>query len=333
MAPAQIKRRAFLMLLAAAPAWPVVARAQQSERVRRIGLLQGLAADDPEWQRRFGAFKAGLRDLGWTEGQNIAFEERFADGKPERLPALAAELVRANVDVIVTNAAQPIEAARKATSAIPIVMASVGDALGAGYVASLARPGANVTGLTLVATDQSAKRLQLLKEMVPKLVRVALFWNGDASGHRLQLQEMELVAPGLGMRLQSLALHTGDEIDVSLQAAVRANAQAFFTMDDPLILSQRGRIVEFAMRQRLPVMGEFRSIPEAGGLASYGPNLLDMWRRAALYVDKIFRGAKPADLPVEQPTKFELVINLKTAAALGLTLAPGVLAIADEVIE
>jgi putative ABC transport system substrate-binding protein len=330
MAPAQIKRRAFMSLIAGVAAWPVAARAQQSERVRRLGLLQGLAADDPEWQRRFGAFKQGLQDLGWTEGQNITFEGRFADGKPERLGALAAELVAANVDVIVTNAAQSIEAARKATSTIPIVMASVGDALGAGYVASLARPGANVTGLTLVATDQSAKRLQLLKEMVPNLVRVALFWNGDASGHRLQLQEMELAAPGLGMRLQSLALHTGEQIDASLQAA---NAQAFFTMDDPLILSQRTRILEFATRQRLPVMGEFRSIPEAGGLASYGPNLLDMWRRAALYVDKIFRGAKPADLPVEQPTKFELVINLKTAAALGLTLAPGVLAIADEVIE
>jgi putative tryptophan/tyrosine transport system substrate-binding protein len=330
MAPAQIKRRAFMSLIAGVAAWPVAARAQQSERVRRLGLLQGLAADDPEWQRRFGAFKQGLQDLGWTEGQNITFEGRFADGKPERLGALAAELVAANVDVIVTNAAQSIEAARKATSTIPIVMASVGDALGAGYVASLARPGANVTGLTLVATDQSAKRLQLLKEMVPNLVRVALFWNADASGHRLQLQEMELAAPGLGMRLQSLALHTGEQIDASLQAA---NAQAFFTMDDPLILSQRTRILEFATRQRLPVMGEFRSIPEAGGLASYGPNLLDMWRRAALYVDKIFRGAKPADLPVEQPTKFELVINLKTAAALGLTLAPGVLAIADEVIE
>jgi ABC-type uncharacterized transport system substrate-binding protein len=330
MAPAQIKRRAFMSLIAGVAAWPVAARAQQSERVRRLGLLQGLAADDPEWQRRFGAFKQGLQDLGWTEGQNITFEGRFADGKPERLGALAAELVAANVDVIVTNAAQSIEAARKATSTIPIVMASVGDALGAGYVASLARPGANVTGLTLVATDQSAKWLQLLKEMVPNLVRVALFWNADASGHRLQLQEMELAAPGLGMRLQSLALHTGEQIDASLQAA---NAQAFFTMDDPLILSQRTRILEFATRQRLPVMGEFRSIPEAGGLASYGPNLLDMWRRAALYVDKIFRGAKPADLPVEQPTKFELVINLKTAAALGLTLAPGVLAIADEVIE
>jgi putative ABC transport system substrate-binding protein len=329
-----MNRRAFMALLsAAAAAWPLAARAQQRERVRRVGLLQGLAADDPEWQRRFGSFKRSLQDLGWTEGQNVTFEARFADAKPERLPVLAAELVRANVDVIVTNAAQPIEAARKATSTIPIVMASVGDAVAAGYVASLARPGGNVTGLTLVATDQSAKRLQLLKEIVPNLVRVAVVWNGNASGHRLQLREMELVAPGLGLTLQSLPLRSGEDIDAALQAAARANAQALFTMDDPLVLSQRARIVEFAMRQRLPVMGEFRSVPEAGGLASYGPNLLDNWRRAALYVDKIFRGAKPADLPVEQPTKFELVINLKTAAAHGLTLAPGVLAIADEVIE
>src|SRR5215470_5758218 len=168
-----MKRREIIMLLGgAAAAWPLAARAQQSERVRRVGLLQGLAADDPEWQRRFGAFKQGLQELGWSEGQNITFEARFADGQPERLASLAADLVRANVDVIVTNAAQPIEAARKATSTIPIVMASVGNALAGGYIASLARPGGNVTGLTLVATEQSAKRLQLLKEMVPNLVRV-----------------------------------------------------------------------------------------------------------------------------------------------------------------
>jgi putative tryptophan/tyrosine transport system substrate-binding protein len=202
-----VNRRAFIWALASA--WPLAARAQQSERVRRVGLLQGLAEDDPEWQRRFVAFRQSLQDLGWTEGQNIAFEARFADGKPERLAPLAAELVRANVNVIVTNAAQPIEAARKATSTIPIVMASVGDAVAAGYVASLARPGANVTGLTLVATDQSAKRLQLLKEIVPNLVRVALFWNGNASGHRLQLREMEVAAPGLGMTLAAAAQRRG----------------------------------------------------------------------------------------------------------------------------
>jgi putative tryptophan/tyrosine transport system substrate-binding protein len=328
-----MKRRAFITLLGgAAAAWPFVARAQ-GDRGRRVGLLQGLAASDPEWKRRFGAFKQGLQELGWSEGRNVTFEVRFADARPERLPVLASELVEANVDVIVTNAAQPIEAARKATSTIPIVMASVGDALGAGYITSLARPGGNLTGLTLFSTDQSAKRLQLLKDIVPNLTRVAVLWNGNASGHRLQLQEMELAGPGLGIALQSFPIRGADQIDMNLRAAIRANAQAIVTMDDPLIQSQRARIVGFAMQERMPVMGEFKAVPEAGGLASYGPNQIDMWRRAALYVDKIFKGAKPADLPVEQPTKFEFVINLKTAKALGLEIPPTLLALADEVIE
>ena len=327
-------RREFITLLGgAAAAWPLAARAQQPDRRRRLGLLQGLAAIDAEWQRRFGAFKQGLQELGWNEGRSVTFEFRFADAKPERLPALASELVEANVDVIVTNAAQPIEAARKATSTIPIVMASVGDAVGAGYIASLAPPGGNITGLTLVATDQSTKRLQLIKEIVPTLIRVAVFWNGNASGHRLQLREMELASPGLGIALQSLPIRNADQIDNGLRAAMQANAQAIVTMDDPLIQSERARIVEFAMRQRLPVMGEFRPVPEAGGLASYGPNQIDMWRRAAIYVDKIFKGAKPADLPVEQPTKFELVINLQTAKMLGLNVPDKLVALADEVIE
>jgi putative ABC transport system substrate-binding protein len=329
-----MKRREFITLLGgAAAAWPLAARTQQGDRARQVGFLQGLTASDPEWQRRFDAFKARLQELGWKEGQNVRFESRFADTKPERLPALAAELVQANVDVIVTNAAQPIEAARNATNTIPIVMASVGDAVGAGYIASLARPGGNVTGLTLVSTDQSAKRLQLIKEIVPDLVRITVLWNANASGHRLQLEEMKQAVGGLGIVLQSLPIRNAGEIDSALHAAMQANAQAIVTMDDPLIQSQRARIVEFAMGQRLPVMGEFRPVPEAGGLASYGPNQIDMWRRAAVYVDKIFKGAKPADLPVEQPTKFELVINLKTAKTLGLAIQPGVLAIADEVIE
>jgi len=186
-----VRRREFIWLLGGtAIAWPLAARAQQTDRVRRIGILQGLAESDAEWQRRLAAFKQGLQELGWSEGRNLAFEFRFADNKPDRLPVLAAELAQANVDVIVTNAAQPVEAARKATSVIPIVMATVGDALGAGYVASLARPGGNVTGLTLVATEQSAKRLQLLKEFSSNLVRIAVLWNGNASGHRLQLREM-----------------------------------------------------------------------------------------------------------------------------------------------
>jgi putative tryptophan/tyrosine transport system substrate-binding protein len=328
-----MKRREFIALLGGAAACPLAARAEQSDRLRRVGVLQGLAESDPEWPRRFGAFKQRLQELGWTEGRNVAFEFRFAGGKPERLPGLATDLVQANVDVILTNAAQSIEAARKATSTIPIVMASVGDALGAGYVASLARPGGNVTGLTLVATDQSAKRLQLVKEIVPNLVRVAVLWNGNASGHRLQLQEMERATPALGIALRSLPIWNADDIDASLQAAVQANAQAIATMDDPVVQSQRGRIVAFAMRQRVPVMSEFRAATEAGTLMSYGPNQVDLWRRSAAYVDKILRGANPADLPVEQPTKFELVINLKTAKALGLTVPDKLLALADEVIE
>jgi putative ABC transport system substrate-binding protein len=329
-----MRRREFTTLLCGAAAtWPLVVRAEQSDRLRRVGVLQGLAESDPEWPRRFGAFKQRLQELGWTEGRNVAFEFRFAGGKPERLPGLAADLVQAGVDVILTNAAQPIEAARKATSTIPIVMASVGDALGAGYVASLARPGGNVTGLTLVATDQSAKRLQLVKEIVPNLVRVAVLWNGDASGHRLQLQEMERATPALGIVLQSLPIRNANEIDASLQAAVQAKAQAIVTMDDPVVQSQRGRIVAFAMRQRLPVMSEFRPATEAGALMSYGPNQVELWRRSAAYVDKILKGANPADLPVEQPTKFELVINLKTAKALGLEVPLQLQQLADEVIE
>src|SRR2546427_3698662 len=309
-----MKRRAFILLLGgAAAAWPLAARAQPSDRVRRIGVLQGLAGSDPEWQRRLAAFKQGLQELGWSEGRNVTFEFRFADGKPDRLPALAAELAQANVDVIVTNAAQPVEAARKATSIIPIVMATVGDALGAGYVASLARPGGNVTGLTLVATEQSAKRLQLLKEFSPNLVRVAVLWNANASGHRLQFKEMELSAPTLGVAVQSISVRDAGAFDAGFQAAKQGNAQALVTMDDPLIQSQRARIVEFARKERVPLMAEFRPMTEAGGLMSYGPNQIDLWRRSAAYVDRIFKGAKPADLPVEQPTKFELVVNLRTA--------------------
>jgi putative ABC transport system substrate-binding protein len=313
--------------------WALGVQAQQPEPVKRVGMLQGLAASDVEWPRRFDAFKEHLKELGWMEGRNVAFELRFADAKPELLPALAAELVQANVDVIVTNAAQPVEAARQATSTVPIVMASVGDALGAGYVASLARPGGNITGLTLFATDQSAKRLQLIKQISPGIVRIAVLWNGNASGHRLQIKEMEQAVPAMGIVLQSLPILNASELDAKLRAAVQENAQAIVTMDDPLVQSQRVLIVEFAMRRGIPVMGEFRPVTEAGGLMSYGPNQVDMWKRAADYVDKIFKGAKPADLPVEQPTKFELVINLKTAKALGISVPRTLLVGADEVIE
>jgi putative ABC transport system substrate-binding protein len=329
-----VGRRQFTSALGGVAAmWALGVQAQQPDPMKRVGILQGLAASDVEWPRRFDAFKERLQELGWLEGRNVAFELRFADAKPERLPTLAAELVQANVDVIVTNAAQPVEAARKATSTVPIVMASVGDALGAGYVASLARPGGNVTGLTLFATDQSAKRLQLIKQISPGIVRIAVLWNGNASGHRLQIKEMEQVVPAMGIVLQSLPILNAGELDAKLRATTQENAQAIVTMDDPLVQSQRGRIVEFGIQRGIPVMGEFRPVTEAGGLMSYGPNQVDMWKRAADYVDKIFKGAKPADLPVEQPTKFELVINLKTAKALGISVPQTLLVGADEVIE
>jgi putative tryptophan/tyrosine transport system substrate-binding protein len=329
-----VKRREFIALLGGGvTAWPLAARAQQTERIRRVGILMPLRESDPESQLRLAAFSQTLRQIGWVERQTVALEKRFSDGNPARLRLLATELVQANVDVIVTQAAEPVEASRYATTSIPIVMASVGDAVGAGYVASLAHPGGNITGLTLVATDQSAKRLQLIKELLPTIVRVALISNANASGHRLQLKEMEPAAAKLGLRLQSLALQTANDIEGALRATVQANAQAIITMDDPLIQSQRGRIVEFGLRQRLPVMGEFRPMTEAGGVMSYGPDQIDMWKHAAVFVDKILNGAKPADLPVERPTKFELVINLKTAKAISLAIPSTLLVSADEVIE
>jgi putative ABC transport system substrate-binding protein len=328
-----VGRRDFITLFGVTVvAWPLAARAQKLDRARRIGVLMPYAKSDPVAQRVFDSFTQGLQKLGWSEGKT-SFETRYSDGKPERLPALAAELVQANIDVLVTWAAQPIEAARKATSTIPIVMAGVGDALGAGYIASLARPGGNITGFTLVATDQSAKRLQLIKQLPLDLVRVAVIWNNTASGHRFQMKELVPAAPLLGIQLQSLPVLNADEIDAALRAAEQASAQAIVVMEDPMIQSNRARIAEFAMRQHWPVIGEFRPIVDAGGLMSYGPDIVDLWRRTAAYVDKILKGANPGDLPVEQPVKFEMAINLKTAKAIGLTVPEVLLVQADVVIE
>jgi putative ABC transport system substrate-binding protein len=329
-----MRRREFITLLGGITILrPLTARAQQSERSRRIGILMPLRENDQQSQLRIGAFSQVLRQIGWVEGQTIAFENRFSDGDPERLSELASDLVRTNVDVIVTQAAEPVEALHRATARIPIFMASVGDAVGAGYVDSLAHPGGNITGLTLVATDQSAKRLQLIKELLPAATRVAVLSNANASGHRLQLKEMEPAAAKLGLVLQSLAVKNAKDIDDALRAAAKASAQSIITMDDPLIVSERDQIIEFGLQQHLPVMGEFRPMTEAGAVMSYGPNQIDMWKRAAIFVDKILRGLKPADMPVERPTKFELVINLKSAKSIGLTVPPMLLVGADEVIE
>jgi putative ABC transport system substrate-binding protein len=329
-----IRRRDLIRLLAgAAVARPHSARAQPLPRVRRVGVLMPFAASDPIAQRFFEALAQALRESGWSDGKDLVYEMRYSDGKPERLPALAGELVHANIDVLVAYAAQAIDAARDATRTIPIVMPAVGDALGAGYVASLSHPGGNITGITLVATDQSAKRLELIKQLSPAITRVAALWNKNASGHQFQMKELTPSAPLLGIRLQSLPVVKVDDIDGALEAAVQAQAQAIVVMEDPMIQSNRARIAEFAIRYRLPTIGEFRPIAVSGGLMSYGPDLIDLWRRAGGYVDKILKGRKPADLPVEQPNKYQLVLNLKTAEAIGLTVPPLLLVAADEVIE
>ena len=328
-----MRRREFITLLGAtAAAWPLAARAQQPERVRRIGVLLGVSATDPEFRRRIEVLRQTLRELDWADTE-IAFELRFAEGKLDYLPALATELVNAKVDIIVTSGTEPAIAARKATSTIPIVLAVIGDAVGAGLVSSLARPGGNITGQTLVATEQSTKRLELIKEALPGLTRAAVFSNPNNASIRLELKELELAAPKLGLRLQLIPIRDAGELDAAYDAAQQAGAQAIVTLEDALIIFLGARIVELAMRHKLPVMGEFSPMSVTGALMSYAPNQINMWRGAARYVDRILKGAKPADLPVEQPTKFELVVNLKTAKALGLTIPPSVLARADEVIE
>jgi putative tryptophan/tyrosine transport system substrate-binding protein len=327
-----IGRRKFISALGgAAAAWPLSARSQQHGRL--IGVLSGLAENDPLTQPRIAAFTQALHDLGWIEGNNIKIEKRFSGGDPTRLPALAIELVEAKCEILVAEAAQAVDAAHKSTSTIPIVMTYVGDALGPGYVASLAHPGGNITGQTLVATDQAAKRLELLKQLSPDIRRIAVLSNLNASGHVFQRKEMDIAAPKLGIALQQLPLRSADELDAALGATVEGRAQAIITMDDPMIQSLRARITDFGLKNHLPVMGEFLPMAAAGGMISYGPSQIAMWARTAHYVDRILKGASPADLPVEQPAKFELVINLKTAKAIGLAVPQVLLVAADEVIE
>jgi putative ABC transport system substrate-binding protein len=328
-----MRRRDFLTLAGGVSAWSVAAHAQQTPQMRRVGILVGTSESDPEAQRRISAFIASLQEIGWTDGKNVRFEKRFAGGQPERLQPLAGELVAAKVDVIVTEAAQPSDAAHKATTTIPIVMSYIGDALAAGYVASLAHPGGNVTGQTLVATDQAAKRLELISKFLPGVSRIAVFSNLNASGHKMQRKEMSAAAPTLGINLELFSMVASGEIDVNLRAAIQNKTEAIITMEDPMVESARARIVAFATENRVPVMGEFKPMTEAGGLMNYGPNQVRMWQRSAAFVDKILKGADPANLPIEQPVKFELVINLKTAKTLGLVVPPMLLALADDVVE
>jgi putative ABC transport system substrate-binding protein len=325
------KRITVLILSAMLLALCLSAQAQQPSKVPKIGFLVGPSRSF--FANRIELFQQGLHSLGYTKGKNIVIEYRYADGKADRLPALAAELVGLKVDVIVTGATPSVLAAKKATSTIPIVFVSTSDPVASGLVASLARPGANITGLAIVAPELSGKRLELLKEAFSNISRVAFLWNSANPAQGLQWKETQAAAQALGLQLQSLEVRSSNDFDDVFEAALRERAQALVVAPEPLINTHLKRIVEFAAKNRLPAMYGGPEVVDAGGLMSYAPDYTHQYRRAATYVDKILKGAKPADLPVEQPTKFEFIINLKTAKQLGLTIPPNVLARADRVIK
>jgi putative ABC transport system substrate-binding protein len=326
-----IGRWKFLATLGGgAVAWPLAARAQQTGKTHTIGLLSPASRSPSDLP---ALFDAPLAELGWIEGKNLLVERRYAENRPERLPELAAELVRLNVDVIVAAGTLGPLAAKQATSTIPIVMTASGDPLGSGLVASLARPGGNVTGMSLMAPDLGGKRLELLKELLPRLARVAVLWNAANPYPAIVFRETQAAGRTLGIEVQSLEVRGPDDFDGAFEAARKQRPDALITVEDPLTFTYQKRIADFAVADQLLSLHGLRGDVVAGGLMSYGANIADLFRRAAGYVDKILKGAKPADLPVEQPTRFELVINLKTARALGLTIPPTLLARADEVIE
>jgi putative tryptophan/tyrosine transport system substrate-binding protein len=328
-----MKRREFIALVGGAATWPISLRAQQpAGRVYRVGYF-GFGSRE-QGIHLIKAFEEGLRSLGYRVGENVVIEYRFANREMERLPALAAGLVRLGVDVIVTTAHQNTVAAMKATTTIPIVMTSSVDPVGTGLVASLARPGGNVTGLTQdTGVEIYGKRFELLKETVPNLSRLGILFNPDVALARSRQTSMGETARALGLTLVPAEARGLDALEQAFATMVSGRAQALVMQGDAVLFTYRGQIAEMALRNRLPAASTQRELADAGFLLSYGADLRDLFRRSAVFVDKIFRGAKPADLPVEQPTKFELVINLKTAKALGLTVPPTLLGRADEVIE
>ena len=325
----RLKRREFITLLGGAAAWPVAARAQQRAKLPTIGFLgSGTAAAQSQWT---AAFVQRLRELGWSEGRNVAIEYRWGEGRSERFAEIAAEFVLLKVDVILTHNTPPILAAKQATSVIPIVFATAGDPVGTGVVASLARPGGNVTGLSAGSTDVVGKRLELLREVMPGLRRLAIL--ASDSPHLVQeIGEVQRAARTLALEVATFEIRRIEDIAPAFET-LKGGADALYVISDPVTVSNRVRINTLALGAQLPTMHSVREPVEAGGLMSYGANWSDMFRRAADYVDKVLRGAKPADIPVEQPTKFDLIINLTTAKVLGLEVPPTLLARADEVIE
>src|ERR1700730_16908569 len=328
-----IDRRAFIgALTGGLLAAPLAAEAQQVGKVPRIGFLSVTSPSDRP--PLLDAFRQGLRELGWVEGQNIVIDYRYAEDRVDRLPDLAAELVRLKVDLIVSMGTQGVTAAKNATETIPIVMIAVRDPVGTGLIASLARPGGNVTGVSGYAgLETVAKQLELLKETVPKIRRVAILSNPANAYHQLAIREVHVAARSLGVQLQLLEARGPNEFDGAFAAMAKERVGALLVLSDAIVGSHRTRLADLAARSRLPAAFGVRDDVEAGGLMSYGPSILDSYRQAATYVDRILRGAKPAELPVERPTKFEFVINMKTAKALGLTIPQSVLLRADHVIE
>ncbi len=329
-----MERRRFIQVIAGGLlAAPLAAEGQQAAKVARIGYLGfNRAANSPLPE----AFFQGLRDLGYVEGRNVVIEYRDAEGKQERFPALAAELVALKVDVILAPSTLAALAAKQATRTLPIVFAAAGDPVTSGLVTSLARPGGNVTGLSVLSTELVGKRLELLKQALPGVSRVAVLWHPGAIDERTEkdtLKGAEVAARALGVRLQFVEARGPEDFDRAFSDMTRARASALTVLPYAMFINERRRLVDLAAKNRLPAVYGLREFVDAGGLMAYGPNVADLFRRAATYVDKILKGAKPGDLPVEQPTKFELVINLKTAKALGLTIPPSLLGRADQVIE
>jgi putative ABC transport system substrate-binding protein len=322
-----VKRREFITLLGgAAVAWPLVARGQQrTYKIPRIGIMDDAAI----WDH----FRQGLRDLGYIEGQTVAIEYRSAEGKPDRLAVAASELARLPVDVIATYGTAATYAAKQATTAIPIVMLAIGDPVRSGLVASLARPGENVTGNTILGPEIAAKRLQLFKEVIPTISRLAFLWNPNNASHAAYLEEWKAAAPALRVKMLFVAVSSSNDLDSAFAAMMRERPDGFTMTADPLHQLHIGWIIDFLAKNQLPGMYQVLENVTAGGLMSYGANLPDLFRRGASYVHKILQGTRPAELPVEQPVKFDLSINLKTAKALGIEIPPMVLARADEVIE
>jgi putative ABC transport system substrate-binding protein len=326
----QWKRREFITLLGGAAAWPLVARAQPSGKTYRIGVLGVFSY--AEYRRQFDALREGLRQRGYEEGKNVVIEYRWAEGRYDRLPELAAELVKLNVDVIVVHSTPGARAAKQATSTVPIVMAAVGDPIASGLVASLARPDGNLTGLTFFLAEICAKRVELLREAIPALNRVAVIVNPANPSHPIVLEVMQRTAGVLGVELVLVEVKGRDDIEPAIATMVTRRVPAFAVIEDPLIISNAPQIARFALRNGLPMIG-FKPQAEAGALMEYGVELLDLYSRTAAFVDKILKGTPPANLPIERAVKFELVVNLKTARTLGVTVPLTLIASADEVIE